>query len=179
MSKLNRLKFEDYSSISYLTIQLDAEVHFRVMSKFPNVVGYDKKSNGFLVIHKKHSASGLESEVPACVILKKLGHCVELIEEHPYLASLDVRIDDILFEMKCFIEGKDLLAGVVKHFRQTYHKTDKLVLHIVKKAEFSNVKRVIRQANAKYPQIKTVVLIYGYKAIWLNEEMMKKADYTV
>jgi hypothetical protein len=83
MSKLNQLKFEEYSEVEYIKNQKDAEAHFRVMSKFPNVVGFDKKSNGFLVIHKKHSASGLESEIPACVILKKLGYSVVLVEESP------------------------------------------------------------------------------------------------
>jgi hypothetical protein len=143
MSQLNKLKFEEYSNVEYLTNQQDAEFFFRVMSKFPNVIGYNKKSNGFLVIHKKHSPSGLESEIPACVILKNLGYRVELIEEHPHLASLDVKIDDVSFEMKCFSEGKDLLSGVLKHFRKTYHKADKMVLHIDKKSNFSNIEELL------------------------------------
>jgi hypothetical protein len=179
MSKLNRLKFESYTKEDYLTTQEDAEAHFRVMSKFPNALGFDKKSNGYLVIHKRHSPSGLASEVPACLILKKLGYQVELVEEYDYKLSLDVRINDVIFEMKRFAEGKDLFSGIINHFRHSYRKTDKLVLHIAKKVDSSNIRRVIRQANDKYPQIKVVLLIYGYKIVWLDREMMQKADYLI
>ena len=97
MSKLNRLKYETYSKLEYLVNQKDAEAYFRVMSKFPNAVGYDKKSNGYLVINKNHSPSGLESEVGGCVVLKKLGYCVELLNESPSIVSLDVKVNDLIF----------------------------------------------------------------------------------
>ena len=179
MSKLNRLKFESYTKEEYLTNQEDAEAYFRVMSTFPNAVGFDKKTNGYLVIHKRHSPSGLVSEISACIILKKLGYSVELIEEYAHKLSLDVRVNDVVFEMKRFSEGKDLISGVTNHFRTAYRKSDKIVLHIDQKCDFSNLKRVIRKANSKYPQIKQVLLIYGYKSIMLNKDMIQKADYTI
>ncbi len=179
MSKLNRLKYETYSKLEYLVNQKDAEAYFRVMSKFPNAVGFDKKSNGYLVINKTHSPSGLESEVGGCVVLKKLGYCVELLNESPSIVSLDVKVNDLIFEMKCFSEGKDLLNGIIKHFKRTYHKSDKLVLHINKKVEFSNIKRAIRIASEKYSTIKTVILIFENKAIELNKNNMKSGKYVI
>jgi hypothetical protein len=179
MSKLNRLKFESYSKEEYFTSQEDAEAYFKVMSKFPNAVGFNRKRNGFFIIHKRHSPSGLGSEIPACVILKNLGYTVELVEEFDYKLSLDVRINDVLFEMKRFSEGKDLVSGVINHFRNAYRKSDKIVLHIAQKSDFSNLKRVIRKANIKYPQIKQVLLVYAYKAIMLDKDMIQKADYSI
>ena len=136
MSKLNRLKFESYSKEEYLINQEDAEFHFKVMSKFPNAVGFNRKSNGFFVIHKRHSPSGLISEIPACVILKNLGYTVELVEEFDYKLSLDVQINGVFFEMKRYSEGKDLASGIINHFRNAYRKSDKIVLHIAQKADF-------------------------------------------
>jgi hypothetical protein len=179
MSKLSRLKFESYSKEEYFTSQEEAESFFKVMAKFPNAVGFNRKSNGFFVIHKRHSPSGLISEIPACVILKNLGYLVELVEEFDYKLSLDVLINDVPFEMKRFSEGKDLDSGVTNHFRTAYRKSDKIVLHIDKKCDFSNLKRVIRKASSKYPQIKQILLIYGYKSISLNRDMIQRADYTI
>ena len=179
MRNLNRLKFDEYSSISFLKNQEDGENYFRMLANFPKTLGYDSKTNGFIVLHKKHSPSGLESELPACKILKKLGYRVVLVEESPHTKSLDALIDDVPFEIKCYSEGKDLLQGVTKHFRKTYKKAKNLVLHIDKKVEFSNLKRSIRKASLQYPKIETVLLIYGYNAILLDKQKMGKADYSM
>lgn len=68
MRNLNKLKFEEYSSFEYLTNQENGEDYFKVLAKFPKILGYDTKTGGFIVIHKRHSPSGLESELPACNI---------------------------------------------------------------------------------------------------------------
>jgi hypothetical protein len=177
MSQLNKLKFEEYSKFEYLCNQEDAEDYFRTMKKFPFAVGFDRKSNGYLVINKKHSPSGLENEVPGSLILKKLGYCVVLLEETSHKTSVDIEVDGVNFEMKRFINGKDLLDCVERYFRETYRKTDKLLLHIDKKVDVVSIKRSLRLASKKYGSIKTVFLIFENSTIQLNKEMMKSGKY--
>jgi hypothetical protein len=173
MSKLNRLKFDEL----HIKTQEDAEAYFRVMSNFPKAVGFDKKSQGFLCIHKRHSPSGLENEIPACLILKKLGYAVEFCEEYAHRQSYDALIDGIAFEIKRLSKVKNLLNGITLHFRRTYEKCPHLIIHIDQRVDASNLRRVIRQVSEEYQEIRKLLLIYRYKVVLLDREMMKKANY--
>ncbi len=179
MSKLNRLKFESYSRSEYLTNQIDAETHFRVMLKFPDVIGYDNKSNGYLVIHRFHSPSGLEDEIPVCQILKLHGYCVELIPEFNTEKSGDVLIGNMLFEIKRLKKGTDLANGVQNHFRRAKKQSDKLLLHIDHKIDVSNLQRSIRNASTKYKEIKGLLLVYLNQIIELERDDMIKGKFRI
>ena len=82
MNKLNRLKFETYPTQDYFKENSTAIGNFRSLLKFEEALGYDHKSGGFIVLHKHHSPSGIEDELPVCQVLKSQGFCVELVAEY-------------------------------------------------------------------------------------------------
>jgi hypothetical protein len=100
MSKQNRDKFDSYPDDSYFKTNEKAEKHFKELSQFPDALGYDTKTNGFMVLHHKHKGSGIADEIPACLILKGLGFGIELNMESDFIPSVDLTVNEILFEIK-------------------------------------------------------------------------------
>jgi hypothetical protein len=179
MSKLNRLKFEKYSSHLYFKENRDAIKQFRSLLKFDEALGYDSKSEGYIVLHKEHSPSGLEDEIPVCLILKNQGFAIELAAESIEKQSADAFIDDILFEIKRLKKGTDLAGGIQNHFRRAKRQSENIVLHIDHKVDISNLKRSIRKASLKYKSIKNLCLVYYTQIIELSREDMQKGDFEI
>ena len=63
MSKLNQQLFEQYSHSLYWKNNNGAINFFRSLENYPNALGFDKESGGFIILHKKHKTGGLESEI--------------------------------------------------------------------------------------------------------------------
>ncbi len=64
MRNLNKLKFDEYSRSVYFKETKSALPYFRDIIKFTNGLGYNAISDGYIVLHRKHSPSGLEDEMP-------------------------------------------------------------------------------------------------------------------
>lgn len=55
-------------------------------------LGFDERSGGFLVVHCGHAYSALGKETPVCILLKRLGYGVILLEESGVSRVCDVQI---------------------------------------------------------------------------------------
>ena len=124
MTKLNKLKFETYSTHDYFKENVAAIKHFRSIQKFEDALGYDDKSGGYIVLHQKHCASGIEDEMPVCLVLKNQGFCVELIAEYVHEKGADVLVNDTIFEIKRLKKGTDLSTGIQNHFRRAKKQSE-------------------------------------------------------
>ena len=88
MTTQNKHYFDNFSNTDYYKQNnLEAIKHFKSLPKFPNALGYDITSDGFIVIHKGHQSGALDFEIPACLILKDAGYAIELIEEPSEILS--------------------------------------------------------------------------------------------
>ena len=177
MSKQNRDKFDSYPEGSYFKTNEKAEKHFQSILKFPKTLGFDEKNHGFIVLHKKHQASGIEQEIPACNCLKILGWRVELVEEYTFKPSVDVAVNDCLFEIKRISKALDVTNAVMVQFKRCEKKSPNLILHVDQKVEPSNLKRAIRKASERYDKIKEMILIFRKTVIELDKVKMQKGDY--
>lgn len=177
MSKQNREKFDSYSEDSYFKTNEKAEKRFRCINEFPEALGFDDESGGYIVLNKKHKPGGLADEIPVCLILKKLGLGVELIAEDGAGKVLDVAIAEMTYEIKRMRQTKNLLNSVTLIFRLTYKKASRLIFHVDTKVEPSSLKRALRIVSEKYGQIKIVGIIYEGKLIVLNKEDLKEGNY--
>ena len=130
MSKLNQQLFEEYSHVFYCKANKEAINRFKCLERFPDALGFDIESGGFIILHKNHKQGGLENEIDTCLILKKMGFGVVLIEEFENDKSVDVLIEGKVFEIKKLINGHNLRKSVQRHFQRTYLKTGNLILHI-------------------------------------------------
>lgn len=109
--RTNRQSFESLPSEEYLKSVEKAVKIFRDMAQHPDSLGFDEETGGFLVLHRRHAPSGFEQEIPVCVLLKKLGFGVLLVEEFPHRKSSDAEIDGIVFEIKQVGPCEKHLAG--------------------------------------------------------------------
>ena len=179
MSKLNRLKFENYSSHLYFKDNMDAFRQFRCLLKFEDALGYDTKSAGYIVLHKEHSPSGLEDEIPVCLILKSQGYTIELVSESSEEQTADALLDNILFEIKRLKKGTDLAGGIQNHFRRAKRQSENIILHIDHRVDISNLKRSIRKASIRYKNIKHLCLVYYTQVVELSRDEMQKGDFDI
>lgn len=177
MSKQNRELFDGYPDDSYFKTNEKAIKHFPSLVRFPETLGFDGKTFGFIVLHKKHQASGIEQEIPARICLKILGWRVELIEEYDFKPSVDVAVNDCFYEIKRISKAIDVTNAVMVQFKRCEKKTPNLILHIDQKAEPANLKRAIRKASERYDKVKTTILIFRKKVFVLERDDMLKGDY--
>ena len=179
MSKQNREKFDAYPDGTYFKTNEKAEKHFKELSKFPNALGYYAKTNGFIVLHHKHQESGIADEIPACLILKSFGFGIELNMESDFTPSVDMTVNDILFEIKRIRNAENIGNAIKMHFRRSHKKANNLILHISQKTNDVQLKKHLRQHSADYKSIKSVWLIYENKVFQLTREMMKSESYSL
>ncbi len=161
MSRTNLAHFDGLPAFDFFKNNAAAASAFRDIHFFPDdALGFDPDSEGFLVLHRGHSPSGLHSEIPGCLILKKLGFRVILIEELPNISSPDVLVDDIEFEMKCIANAKRVDKSIDRAFSMCYKKSGNLLLHLDQRAAPISVRNMI-YSNAKiYGNIRHVWLIF-------------------
>jgi hypothetical protein len=100
MKNPNLNYFETLSNSEFLKDTVKAGSIFKDILKFPKSLGFDKKSKGFLVLHRQHAPSAFLEEIPVCLVLKKLGYRVILLQELAHQKNVDVQINDELFEIK-------------------------------------------------------------------------------
>lgn len=179
MSKLNQQLFEEYSHSFYYKTNRDAIGQFKYLEKFPNALGFDKESGGFIVLHKKHKAGGLISEIDTCIILKNAGFGVVLVEEYENEKSVDVEIEGKVFEIKQLVNSNNLKKAVQRHFQRTYLKTNNLILHIVQPIHENQLRGCLQEATEMFPSIKRVWLIYRKQIHKLDRKMLLDRKYKI
>ena len=179
MSKLNQQLFEEYSDSFYYKTNQEAIKHFKYLEKCPNALGFDKESGGFIILHKKHKAGGLISEIDTCIILKNAGFGVVLVEEYENEKSVDVEIEGKIFEIKQLVNTDNLTRAIQRHFQRTYLKTNNLVLHIVQPIYENKLKGCLKEAAETFPSIKRVWLIYKNRIYQLDRKMIVNKKYSI
>jgi Contact-dependent growth inhibition CdiA C-terminal domain len=177
MSNLNKLKFDNYPLHSYFKTNEKAEKHFKDLNKFPDALGYNIETNGFIVLHHKHQSGGILDEMGACIFLKNQGHGIELMMESDFIPSPDVKIKEITFDIKNLKNATNLDNAIMMQFRRTYKKANNIVLHISQSINEVQLKTALRKASKFYSEIKMVWLIYNHHLFILNKEMMRAESY--
>lgn len=162
MTTQNKHYFDNFSNTDYYKQNnLEAIKHFKSLPKFPNALGYDIISDGFIVIHKGHQSGALDFEIPACLILKDAGYAIELIEEPSEILSADAIVNDVIFEIKQIIHATNLSRALERHFRRSYKKSENMLLHVAKDMTEVELKKALRKAAFNYPAIKKMILIHN------------------
>jgi hypothetical protein len=173
MTTQNKHHFDNFDIDKYYKEDsLEATKHFKSLSNFPNALGYDVASDGFVVIHKGHQSGALDFEIPACLILKDAGYAVELIEEPSEILSADAIVNDVVFEIKQIINATNLTRAMERHFRRSYKKSENMLLHVAKDMSEIELKKALRKAAFNYPAIKKMILVYNSRAVELTRNQL-------
>ncbi len=177
MSKLNQYKFDRYPESSYYKTNEKAVKHFTDLDKFPNALGYDFKTSGFIVLHHRHQAGGIIDEMAACIFLKNQGYDVELLMESDFIPSPDIKMQGITFDIKNLKNAKNFDNAIMMQFRRSYKKANNIVLHISQSINEVQLKKALRNASKFYSEIKTVWLIYNNQLFILDRIKMRAESY--
>jgi len=179
MKKTNREIFEELHIDEYFKSTEAAAKFFRDMADYPNALGYDEQSDGFLVLHRCHAPSGFEYEIPVCVFLKNSGFRVVLAEELPNRKSVDAEIDGIAFEIKQIARAKNFTRAVLYQLRNAYHKCDNILLHIAQPVRGEQVRHALSAGLKTYPSIKQVWVVVNSQLYQLDRPTILKKQYRI
>ena len=127
---------------------------------FPDALGYDEITDGFIAIHIGHSRSSLHLEIPACLVLKNVGYAIILLEESGFHKSPDVQINGIAFEIKYISKAKNLKNAFVHQFRTAKRKSENLLLHIDQPVKTEQLRSALFYAVQKFPTITVVWVVW-------------------
>ncbi|MEQ1747659.1 MAG: hypothetical protein ABMA02_19680 [Saprospiraceae bacterium] len=165
MRKSNQQIFEEVSGEAYFKSNHDASKKIKDIICFPDILGYDPETKGFVVLHKNHSPSAILDEMPACQLLKNFGMGVFLLDETIGIFVPDALIETRYFEIKRLHRAKNINGAVHSHFRNTYKKAPNLVLHIDQVVNSNSLRTAIILATKLHSDIRSVWVIYS-EGLW-------------
>ncbi|MCK6691173.1 MAG: hypothetical protein L6Q97_03615 [Thermoanaerobaculia bacterium] len=137
----------------------------------------DPETFGFIALHRKHVDIALPNELPVCLILKKLGFGVLLLNEKDANLASDVQIDGRNFEIKRIANARNIHSAIVHQFRFAYRKSPNLILHIDQAANPESVRNGLYKASKRYAQIRLIWLVYTGKLFQLERSAILKGKF--
>jgi len=160
MKEENFALYHKLSSQQFFKSDSTGVTRFRVLANYPGIMGYDDQSGGFLVIHKNHSPTGLEQELPVCGLLKQLGFGVTLLEESAFRLAPDARILGREFEIKRISKSRNIHTAVFFQFRTAYRKAPNLLLHVDQVVNLESLRNAVYTSTKRYAKIRLVWIVY-------------------
>ncbi len=177
MKKTNLQFFEELNEHQFFKTTEKAARHFRAATLPPNSIGFHPESNGFLTVHRKHEVGGLNQEIPACLILKNLGFAVVLLDEESSQRTPDVRIGEVIFEIKQVAEAKRLHRAIHRHFKVARAQSQNLLLHIAQSVSPEQLRYGLFFAAKEYPHIKLVWVIFANRLFQFDTHQILKGKH--
>jgi hypothetical protein len=179
MKKTNLEIFNELPSGEYLKSSEAARKIFRDMAGFPDALGFDKQSGGFLALHRDHAPSGFNYEIPVCIFLKNNGFRVVLTAELPNRKSVDATINEVSFEIKQIAHAKNFTRAVLHQLRHAYHKCDNILLHIAQPVKGEQVRNALSAGLKNYASIKLVWVVVNGSLYQLDRLTILGKQYRI
>ncbi|MFN0034279.1 MAG: hypothetical protein ACKVUS_04375 [Saprospiraceae bacterium] len=177
MKAKNKRLFDELPESEYFKDYRTASKKFRKVAAFPDALGFDPESGGFIAVHRKHVDVALPDELPVCMILKKLGFGVVLLDEENARPPVDALIEERYFELKRVSKARNIQGAIIRQFRLAYHKAENMILHIDQKAHPESIRSALFHGVKKYPRIKLVWLAYEGQLWQLPKAMILEGKY--
>lgn len=149
---MNKLRFESLEQEGFIIDNQKVDYKRFKHLKNRNALGYDNQSGGYLALHPEHEPDALSKEIDACLILKNEGYRCELLSEQNG-NRVDIMLNDKVYDIKQVSNASNPSARIVEHFRFTYKKSDKIILHLTQFISEADLKTAFKNAQRKYPSI--------------------------
>jgi hypothetical protein len=162
MKTKNEPYFEQLGEEGYYISNNFPKAKFKDLTDFPDALGFDYESGGFLALHKGHQAGGIADEIRACLLLKSKGYAVELLDESAATGiEPDAKINGAFYDIKRLYKSKNHLERLAKLFRKVgYMKIDRIVLHIDQNIKRTDLESLLSTTASRRPAISHVLLIF-------------------
>lgn len=146
----------------YFITNDEAKFRFKELINYPNALGYDDISGGYLVLHKGHQPGGIADEVVACLILKSNGYKVVLLEESAATGlEPDAKVNGVYCDIKRLYKATNLLERLSRLFRKvTEMKIQKIVLHVDQNIKRTELAKLLSITAQRRPKISGIILIF-------------------
>jgi hypothetical protein len=156
------LHLENLQREGYFISTDEAKFRFKDLINYPNALGYDEVSGGYLVLHKGHQPGGIADEMVACLILKKNGYKVTLLDESAATGiEPDAKVNGVYCDIKRLYKATNLLERLSRLFRKvTEMKIQKIVLHIDQNIKRSDLEKLLSITAQRRPKISGMILIF-------------------
>ena len=169
MKTTNELLFENLDYKHYTNAQSAISEYEVFRHEFKNVLGYDKITDGCLVLQKGHQPAALVDELPLAVFLKQAGHFVILLDESRYGKQIDALVDGVTFEIKNLRNATNVFQRIKKDCQSALSKgTENVVINMNVPLEAEDLILILHRL-AKSPQVN------GLKMFWcvLDSKLLK------
>jgi hypothetical protein len=173
----NQTLFDDLPEKLYFKSNEKALKHFQKLADFPDALGFDEDSSGFIALHKDHAASGIDSEIPVCLILKNLGFAIVLLPELPNVPSLDATIDGTLFEIKSISKAKNIQNAIQHQLQGAAKKAENVLLHINQPCRAETLRGALYKGVKHYPKFQKVWVVFKGKLFQFDKASILKGKY--
>ena len=176
---VSKLILEDLRVEGYFISNDTAKSRFKELVNYPNALGYDEMSGGYLVLHKGHQPGGIADEIKACLILKKCGYGVELLNESAGTGiEPDVKVNGKIYDIKRLHKAQKPRTRIIRLFEKTSHLgIDKIVLHIDQDLKPSEIISFLAEAMARRTKINEVLVIFKGDIYELSRQIVFKRNW--
>jgi hypothetical protein len=179
MKTVNELLFENLETEGYWTTTEAAKGRFKELTKYPDSLGYDVVTDGYLALHKGHQPGGIADEIQACLILKQKGYGVCLLDESSSTGiEPDVAVNSKIYDIKRVYQTENLINRLSKLFKKVGKMgIDKIVLHIDQAVEMPYLVSVLAETAARRSNVSEVILIVRHTIYELTRVQMLQRNW--
>jgi hypothetical protein len=176
---MSKLILEDLREEGYFISNDTAKSRFKELVNYPNALGYDEISGGYLVLHKGHQPGGIADEIKACLILKNRGYKVELLNESAGTGTEpDVKVNGKIYDIKRLYKAQKPRNRISRLFEKTSHLgIEKIILHIDQDLKPSEITSYLAEAMARRTKINEVILIFKEDVYELSRQIVFKRNW--
>jgi hypothetical protein len=161
MKTVNKILFENLAEKDFFKTNKDAKGRFRELVKHPNALGYDEAIGGYLVLHKGHQPGGIADEIEACLLLKRKGYSVLLMDESASTGTEpDVIVNGKMYDIKRVHQTENLLNRLSKLFKKVEKMgIDKILLNFDQAVEMPDLVSALAETAARRSNVSEIILI--------------------
>jgi SPP1 gp7 family putative phage head morphogenesis protein len=173
-----RLIFDNYAPNQYLKTSEQAASVFKEARHMGDLLGHDPVTGGFVVLHRKHSASGLKDEAPVLRILKSRGAMLEMLDESKE-PRYDVFWDGHFWDIKRMTQAANLKSRLHKIFQKARRAGRmKVLLHLDMDVTDAALMDGLNDMLRQNPSIRLVHLVWNNgRSMRLSPEDMKRKQW--
>lgn len=177
MRAAGRLVFDNYLETQmFRDAGAATAAGWRIVANYPQAIGYDATSGGFLVVNRKHAVTGLADELPVLEMLKRRGAMLELLDESERVkVKYDLFWDGHFWDIKRMSMATRPDRTIRDYFRHSSKKGRvKLLIHVEQDISDAQLTEYLYHALRQSPEVQLVQLVWnGGRMVRLTADQIR------
>jgi len=148
------------------------EKHFKIYNNCNSVewqqIYFNKKTGGFVIMHRKHAANEMGDNISIANILTSLGYKIYLLPKIDTHKNSDAQLNNENWEFKTNRKGTE--SAIDNEIRDAKEQANNIVLKIESKISISKLENGIYNRVQRSKSIRNIIVIFNEEIFQFNRK---------